>query len=135
MIKIYHKTKKKIGLLYFQYFPGESLHENIVKSFESELSMKSWLIQMKIDDLRFSLDRFIVCFTTKETCENDLDSKALETLQRLNHWINDGDKEYEIILDKIRRQKPYFETLIKTATNNKEDLALMYKFLIEGNYE
>lgn len=131
MIKIYLQNKKKLGYIYFKFEDGKIQFINHMREFDSPLKMKSYITSIRIDTVKFQMDAFISTYIKYNESNNDIDSKSLDTLQRLSEWMNDGEKELPKMLRQIEKRKEEFVSLIKSSKIMKADLIMVYKLLFE----
>ena len=131
MLKIYLKNKKKLGYIYFSFQEGEIKFINKIREFDHPSKMESYITAAKLDVVKFQMDAFISTYIKYNESNNDIDSKSLDTLQRLSHWMNDGDKELQKVYRQIEKRKEEFVSLIKSTKIMKGDLIMIYKLMFE----
>lgn len=132
MIKVYLHTKTKLGYLYFPYNEGNIECHNIIKEFPDQFALKNHLESLKIDCIKFQMDAFVSCYKKFNVPATDLDAKSIDTLFRLNQWMNDGDKPIEKIKIQISKRREEFVSLIKSSKEKRNDLTMIYKLIFES---
>lgn len=135
MVSVYTKTKTKLGYVFVRYDQqGKGECFNVYKSFNTEQQVEAHLESIMESSVKHDLDQF--CRLAKWSVENPtyLDETAIKNLTGLHKWsfedANDGSKKkFSIVKSKILEYKPYFVSVIKSATSHKEDLIMLYKFV------
>lgn len=132
MLKVYLKTKTKVGYIYMGITDsGELVLNNIIKNFTSQYEVKNYIIEITIQSLKFQLDSFISIYKMNNSPETDLDSKCIDTLTRFNTWINEDDKPLDKLCTSINKRREEFMQLIKSAGERRDDLIMIYKLIFE----
>jgi hypothetical protein len=96
MIKIFLQNKRKLGYIYLSFTDSTEIKFlSQIVVFEDEYKMKSFIVELKIQSIKFMLDAFISTYKQNNKVVDDLDSKCIDTLQKYNMWLNHKDFSYE----------------------------------------
>lgn len=131
MIKIYHKSQKKLGYLYFSGRAGNYI--NHVKKFKDQYELKSFLIGLSLESFKFDLEAFIVMFNESEKCSTHLEEKSLATIEKFQQWVHTKDIPPKKIMVQFKRLKEEFITIIKAAGESQDQLFMLYKSMGEDH--
>jgi len=132
MIKIFLQNKRKLGYIYLSFTDSTEIKFlSQIVVFEDEYKMKSFIVELKIQSIKFMLDAFISTYKQNNKVVDDLDSKCIDTLQKYNMWLNHKDFSYERTIESLSKRKEEFVTLCKYAKKESDKLIMIYKLLFE----
>lgn len=127
MLTVYHRSKTKLGYVYFS--PQRDQHINILKTFKSEFDLKNHMVKAQLDSFKFDLESFVTLFRENEKCETHIHEQALKSITKFLFDVNELDADVEFISKGLKRLKEDFVTLVKASKDSQDDLFMIYKYL------